>query len=212
MINIEECYSTGTVQGIENVGGLIGFLYNAKVVNSYSISNLEETLGWRNTIWGKEYMFRYFGGFTGASGGVEVINCYSAGKVAGVPYDNYTQVEYKGFLGSDIYGNFDIDVISSYYDSEKAGRSDDYAIPKTTQEMKQQSTFIGWDFINIWGIESGFNDGYPFLLFSYTPTEGLNIFVITDMGLKQVTEIFAITDTGLKMVSNGNLITDTGLK
>ena len=78
--------------------------------------------------------------------------------------------------------------------------------------MKQQITFNGWNFINIWGIERGFNDGYPFLLFSYTPTEGLNIFVITDTGLKQIAEIFVITDTGLMMVSGGNIISDVGLK
>lgn len=210
MINIEECYSTGTVQGASNVGGLIGFLYNARVVNSYSTSNLDETLGWRTTLWGREYMFRYFGGFAGSSGGLEVINCYSAGKVAGVPYGNYTQVEYKGFLGADTYAYNDVS--SSYFDIDKAGRTDSFATAKSTQEMKQQITFNGWNFINIWGIESGFNDGYPFLLFSYTPTEGLNIFVITDTGLKQIAEIFVITDTGLKMVSGGNIISDVGLK
>lgn len=157
-------------------------------------------------------MFRYFGGFAGASGNVQVINCYSIGKVAGAPYGNYAQVEYKGFLGSDIYGYYDNDVISSYFDFEKASRSDNYATSKTTQQMKLQATFIGWDFADIWGIESGVNDGYPFLLFSYTPVGGLNIFVVTDMGLKQVSEVYVITDAGLKMVSGSNIISDTGLK
>lgn len=212
MINIEECYSAGTVQGASNVGGFIGFLYNARVVNSYSVSNLEETLGWRASLYGREYMLMYFGGFTGASGGVQIINCYSAGKVAGAPYDNYEQVEYHGFLGSDVYGYYDNDAASSYFDLEKAGRSDNYAEAESTAQMKQQSTFIGWDFNGVWGIGGGVNEGYPHLLFSYSPAEGLNIFVITDAGLRQVAEAYVITGAGLKRVSENSIITNTGLK
>jgi len=32
---------------------------------------------------------------------------------------------------------------------------------KTTSEMKTESTFAGWDFINIWNINEGIN--YPYL-------------------------------------------------
>lgn len=208
MINIEQCYSTGTVQGTSNVGGLVGSLYNARVINSYSTGNLEETLGWRSNLWERQDMFRYFGGLTGTSGGVEIINCYSAGEVAGAPYDNYPQVEYKGFLGSPDSSYYFNDVTSSYFDSDKSGRNDNYGTPKTTAEMKQQSTFNLWDFTDIWGIESSFNEGYPFLLFSYTPPPagGINIFVITDKGLKQVLEVHVVTDEGLKIVSVNNII------
>ncbi|MCL2083410.1 MAG: hypothetical protein FWH04_09305 [Oscillospiraceae bacterium] len=42
-----------------------------------------------------------------------------------------------------------------------------YAGPKgthlTTEQMKQQSSFVGFDFNNIWDIDPGVNDGYPFL-------------------------------------------------
>ena len=49
---------------------------------------------------------------------------------------------------------------------------------KTTEEMKKASTFIdnGWDFVNIWDIDSEINDGYPFLRYLQTvfyPPTGL---------------------------------------
>lgn len=34
---------------------------------------------------------------------------------------------------------------------------------KTTSEMKQQSTYAGYNFTNVWGIDSNKNDGYPYL-------------------------------------------------
>ena len=35
---------------------------------------------------------------------------------------------------------------------------------KSTPEMKNISTFSGWDFETIWGISGTLNDGYPYLL------------------------------------------------
>jgi hypothetical protein len=37
-----------------------------------------------------------------------------------------------------------------YYDHDNAPLDDDYATPKTTAEMKTQSTFSGWDFTDVW--------------------------------------------------------------
>ncbi|MDR0292562.1 MAG: S-layer homology domain-containing protein [Oscillospiraceae bacterium] len=33
----------------------------------------------------------------------------------------------------------------------------------TTEQMKQQSSFSGWDFANVWGFKPGVNGGYPVL-------------------------------------------------
>jgi len=204
MINIEQCYSTGTVQGTSNVGGLIGYSLNAHVINCYSISNLEETLGWRKSLYEREYMFRYFGGLIGTSCSGQITNSYSMGNVAGNPYGSYPQVEYHGCIAPDIYGSLENEVVNTYFDIETSGRSDNCAISKTTSEMKQQSTYSGWDFTDVWGIDNGINEGYPYLRFSESPPlpplTGINIFVITDMGLKQVVEVSSITDDGLKSV------------
>jgi len=211
MININQCYSTGTVMGVVKVGGFIGLCSNANISNCYSMGNLEESPGWSNNVYNREYLFRYFGGFIGTSSLNVITNCYSCGKVADVPYAGYTQYEYHGFEGPSEYSEENY-VASSYFDISKTGRTDNIAVAKTTQEMKQQNTFVGWDFINIWRLDSVTNEGYPYLLFSFTPIEGLNIFVITDMGLKQVLEAYVITNTGLNMISNNKIVTDTGLK
>jgi hypothetical protein len=49
----------------------------------------------------------------------------------------------------------------SYYDLEKYEIYDEYAIGKSTIEMKQKETFDGWDFETIWDIDEG--KSYPFL-------------------------------------------------
>jgi hypothetical protein len=36
-------------------------------------------------------------------------------------------------------------------------------VGKTTVEMQTQETFVGWDFVTIWDIDSAENNGYPFL-------------------------------------------------
>jgi len=59
-------------------------------------------------------------------------------------------------------------IISSYYDSDKVpeyegGLYTDKGTPKTTAEMKTQSTYTDWDFTDIWGIDPTINDGYPYL-------------------------------------------------
>ncbi len=67
----------------------------------------------------------------------------------------------KAFIAYKETGSTDPVVTSSYYDTQVVGSgvSDSYATGKTTSEMKQQATFSGWDFTNIWTIDEG-ND-YP---------------------------------------------------
>ncbi len=211
MINISQCFATGTVKGVSKVGGLIGFCSNTTITDCFSTGNLEESPGWEGAGYSRQYMFRYFGGLIGTTSLGVITNCYSCGEVAGLPYAGYTQYEYHGFMGASEY-EYENTVASSYFDVDKSGRTDNFAAAKSTQEMKQQGTFVGWDFAVIWGIQGGVNDGYPYLAFSYTPVEGLSIFVITDIGLKQVVEAYVITDSGLRNVSQNKIISDTGLK
>ena len=59
----------------------------------------------------------------------------------------------------------------SYYDSETSGRSsgigerigEQTVVGKSTEEMKQQATFVGWDFDGVWGKDGKVNGGYPYL-------------------------------------------------
>lgn len=51
--------------------------------------------------------------------------------------------------------------------------NNNYGTPKSTIAMKMKRTFTtaGWDFDNIWGIDENINNGYPYLLWEYAPTE-----------------------------------------
>lgn len=46
---------------------------------------------------------------------------------------------------------------------------------KTNAQLKVESTFSGWDFVNTWGINPTINDGYPYLLSGLTETLGRKI-------------------------------------
>jgi len=138
---ISHCYSTGTVTGYGySVGGLVGYINNSLVTNSWSTSTVSAGAGY------------YVGGIVGRyyDSNSIVSNCYSTGAVTAGMY-------YGGLAG---YGAGTI--TGSYYDSTTSGRSDNTGkgVPKTTAQMKQQATFVGWDFNVIWNITEGVT--YPF--------------------------------------------------
>lgn len=81
------------------------------------------------------------GGLIGSNEGT-VEYCYAAGKITGSSSQG-------GLVGQNNQGT----VSSSYYDKEIAGISDTgKGIPKTTSQMKEKSTYSGWDFSSIWQI------------------------------------------------------------
>ena len=103
-----------------------------------------------------------FSSSTAASG--FICNYYRASGTNAVIENNYlaTQITNgKAFIAYLESGSQTPVVTSSYYDTEVVGSgvSDSYATGKTTAEMKQQATFSGWDFTNVWTIDEG-ND-YP---------------------------------------------------
>ena len=80
-------------------------------------------------------------------------NCYAVGLVTG------TGTYVGGLVGEN--RGVSATVTSSYYDSTTTGQSDTgKGVGETTANMKTQSTFTGWDFTNIWTIETG---SYPTL-------------------------------------------------
>ena len=92
------------------------------------------------------------GGFCGIAEDVTFERCFSKGAVSG-------GVNVGGFCGEDAgyyYSEEEeveyryVEGIDCYFDHDVAPLDDDYATPKTTAEMKTQSTFSGWGFTNIW--------------------------------------------------------------
>jgi hypothetical protein len=141
---ISTCYSTGSVGGEDSVGGLVGCNHDGAISNCYST-------GW---VRGDAHV----GGLVGEHFGA-MRYCYSTGSVGGTSYVG-------GLVGS----NYSSTIGSSFWDANTSGwPTSDGGTPKTTAEMKTQSTFTlaGWDFIgetgngteDIWAICEGTN--YP---------------------------------------------------
>jgi hypothetical protein len=154
--SVVDCYSTGSVTGRQEVGGLAGRNYEL-------ISNCYAT----GTVTGKDSNSYYVGGMVGLSDhSAETYHCYSAGVVDGNDFVG-------GFAG---YSEYSDDYAACFWDSAVnpglsgiGNRSDPGVTGETTANMQMRSTFTdaGWDFIDeaangpndIWEICEGTN--YP---------------------------------------------------
>ncbi|MCA1901310.1 MAG: PASTA domain-containing protein [Candidatus Hydrogenedens sp.] len=153
---VKQSYVTGSAIGATDyVGGLVGFNNYGKLENSYSWSSAQ----------GNQYIGGLIGrniGISGSSFGV-VDKCYSKGAVTG-------NIDVGGLIGNNLNGT----VTSSYWDTQTSGRNTSSGgTGRTTAQMKQQATFVGWDFVNIWGIVQ--NVTYPYLLWEYTVPDVLGL-------------------------------------
>jgi hypothetical protein len=136
-----ESYSEGSVQGDINVGGIVGETFeNAGIHNCYS----------QSTVTGSQTVGGIAGHFNSYDDGVS--NTYFAGTVSG---SNLV----GGFLGQYLAGA----VSSNYWDMTLnplvpgVGSGDIPEISgKTTAEMFQQNTFVGWDFTTIWSMAGSY--------------------------------------------------------
>ncbi len=161
--NISNCFSTCNVSGQNEVGGLTGKTY-VSIINSYSRGNVIRTSG----------VITNLGSFAGYLVGGNIHKCYSTGSVSGNGW-NPTD---KGFLGLTNLNSCSY----SYWDTESsgqtssAGQGENQVEGKTTAEMQQQTTFDNWDFTNVWAINPAYNDGYPYLQWqSFNPVDGGSI-------------------------------------
>jgi hypothetical protein len=134
---ISNSYSMAWVMGKEDVGGL-AVTNSGVITNSYFAGN----------VTGEEYA----GGLVVINSGV-ITNSYFAGNVPG-----------KRIVGGLVAINEGGEITSSYYDKEISGQSDiGKGEGKTTEEMKEATTYKGWDFDKVWGISDDVNGGYPYL-------------------------------------------------
>lgn len=160
--NIENCMVTGDISGGEDVGGIVGRnsdnYYNSSIIsqcassgniiaNSGSVGGI---LAYQNGACSIENCYSianvktegsYSSRVCGIGGSSE--NCYFAGTISGA------DINYVYPIGSNT---------NSYYDSEKTKISGKPGA-LTTKQMKQQASFQGWDFDNIWTIQEGVD--YP---------------------------------------------------
>lgn len=160
--NIENCMVTGDISGYQYVGGVVGRnndnYYNSSIISQCASSgNIIATDDEVGGILGFKY------------GSCSIENCYSIAnvKAEGSYPDTYGIGEgaEKCYFAGTIYStNMDkvypiaYSYSNSYYDSEKTKISGKTGA-LTTKQMKQQASFQGWDFDNIWTIQEGVD--YP---------------------------------------------------
>jgi subtilisin family serine protease len=160
-------YSNGKLINGFYSGGIAGFNYRTPfpyeiggmITNSYSTTDILNTT-YRNL---HPEAGRY-GGVVGDNQGM-IIHSYSTGIIQG-----------QGIRGGLCGRQSQYPLLNSYWDINTSGQTTSFGEEgKTTNEMKQQSTFLGWDFLNIWEIDSLINRGYPFLkslFYSYSSPQG----------------------------------------
>lgn len=160
--NIENCMVTGDISGYQYVGGIVGRnndnYYNSSIISQCASSgNITATDDEVGGILGFKY------------GSCSIENCYSIAnvKAEGSYPDTYgigKGAEKCYFAGTIYSTNMDkvypiaYSYSNSYYDSEKTKISGKTGA-LTTKQMKQQASFQGWDFDNIWTIQEGVD--YP---------------------------------------------------
>jgi len=134
------------------LGGLVGYLANTTVTDCYARVTITTTGGTAG----------YIGGAFGQTGGtVNISNSYATGLI-----NTAGTTLIGGFIGYQQTASPSI--TNCFWDTQTTGYATSgcgLATGKTTAQMKTQSTFTdaGWDFVDIWGMNSGINDGYPHL-------------------------------------------------
>jgi len=182
-----------SVIGQNNVGSLVGYMgYNSTLTSS--ISDCYCT----GEVSGTDYV----GGLAGANQSSGITNSYST--------CNVTATSNAAGLVSF---NMNSTIANCFYDKNTSGQSDTgKGTPKTTAEMKMQSTFTGWDFVgetangttNIWAISSTLNNGYPCFMSQITSPTAPTVTTQAVTGITETTATGNGNITGLGVPNAGS--------
>jgi hypothetical protein len=179
---VNSSYATGNVASTNAyVGGLAG--YNSGTINySYATGNVNAPTGWDV---GGLAGFNYYGTISNSyatgsvNGGSQVGGLVGLDDVNATVTNSYSKGNVSG-TGADVgglIGRYEAGAVltNNYWDYETAGMAQtldtgnngDVAgiTGMTIAEMKQQATFLGWDFGNVWAIDEG--NVYPTLQHQY---------------------------------------------
>ena len=164
--SVSECYATGAVSGNGSVGGLAGFNGNT-ISRSYATGQASGSDDYIGGLVGNNdggdatvsdcYATGaatgngYVGGLVGHNGNGTLGDCYSIGLVTG-----------NNHVGGLVGATYNLGSVTACFWNVEASMQtmSSSGTGKTTAEMKQQATFAGWDFVNVWRITE--NDTYPY--------------------------------------------------
>ena len=169
---VEYCFSTGEVSGIDQVGGLIGLNFHGTITNSYSTGNVSG----ENEV----------GGLTGTNDNAPITDCYSTADVSGLfqvgglsglnngEINNcyaVGNVKSDNVVGGVVGENAVTGIIeASYFNMETSAQANgvglnngtDLSVGLNTIEMKNQESFVDWNFDDAWFIRA--DSTYPGLI------------------------------------------------
>ncbi len=134
-------YATGDAEGEQFVGGLVGNNFHGLVQQCYALGDATANAATEASV----------GGLAGGCWG-EIDECYSVGVPTGTGRNG-------GLVGYQ--DPTDGLVTDSYWDKDTSGTTvSDGGVAKSTAEMTAQATFAGWDFAAVWAIDEGVT--YPY--------------------------------------------------
>lgn len=176
IINIERCYVSGSVIGEDNpgVGGICGPIYwqqypphiieTITIKECYTEGVIRCNGSPLNTQYSPDpyipncYVF-------GPGTALNIVDCYSTSRLERIINGEETNCWISGtrcyFAGSATTSSsaptFGCSGNLTYYNSETVGIAGENG--RTTAQMRHQSTYEGWDFVNTWRINEGMD--YP---------------------------------------------------
>lgn len=183
---MEQCVSSVNIQFTTGanfyIGGLVGTVGSGAVVqNSYNTGTVHSVYTGETDYIKNSYYYdhRYYDMYTsktlracGLVGDLKgkLYNCYNIGTVTATSYGSCAWLAYiddgtaQGCYGLE--GSAENDWFN------KSGSNNPVrCAAKTESELYTQSTYVGWDFTDVWTINPAKNDGYPtFLMQTQTPT------------------------------------------
>jgi len=155
---IEESYTTATVKGTENVGGLLGDDTNGPapitIKRSYSIADIEST---------GDFAQQNIGGLVG-KGAPDIDNSYAAPTITTDADDNGTSAGNVGGVVGSVNSQSETEGTNTYWDTAATGKSSAVgsgsltATGLTTTQMQGSSAtsnMSGFDFSAEWQTNSG---------------------------------------------------------
>ncbi len=161
--DISECYTQGYVYSYGNralgrpayciAGGIVGAITGGNT--SLTISNCISYSKVEIAVCNEQ---SYAGGILGSGKNANITNCLFLGETLGG----------KEKILGQVYGNSKDTgtvVINSYFSNNNSYNAQDelYGTGKTISELRQQNTYEGWDFVNIWTMDDRKNAGFPML-------------------------------------------------
>ncbi|WP_080834321.1 Ig-like domain-containing protein [Cohnella massiliensis] len=144
-------------------GGLVGSSGNGEIRNSYAMGMVSN-----QTASGLYYL--QAAGLAAFSIHSNIVNTYAAGHVDDSNADGTLFALFNGLIVK-IAGSSSVS--GSYFDRLTTGQTvgigasdgpdQSGAVGKSTAEMRDPSTYVGWNFEEVWALHPSINDGYPYL-------------------------------------------------